>query len=139
MNEALLSTTPMPCEWPALVAASILYWGLGQVTGVAKTRVAGTEWNRSNRETEPEVPAWVHRTERAQRNLLESYPLFLSLVVVLSLSHKTSHLSGLGALIWLGCRFLHAGLYMAGVTGWRTGAYLGSLVGLSMMVFALAT
>lgn len=127
----------MPAEWTVLVAVSALYWAFGQITGVAKTRVAGTAWNRGNRETEPEVPAWVGRTERAQRNLLESYPLFLSLVVVLSLSGKLNHLSALGASLWFACRLAHAGLFMAGITGWRTVAYLASLVGLGMMLVAL--
>lgn len=127
----------MPAEYGALVAAGALYWALGQITGVAKTRVAGTEWNRSNRDTEPPVEPWVARTERAQRNLLESLPLFMALVVVLGLSGKTSAISGLGALIWLGCRFAHAGFFMAGITGWRTWAYLASLVGLLLMIFAL--
>ena len=128
----------MPAEYSALVAAGALYWALGQITGVAKTRVAGTEWNRSNRDTEPPVEPWVTRTERAQRNLLESLPLFMALVVVLGLSGKTSGLSGLGALIWLGSRFAHAGFFMAGITGWRTWAYLASLGGLATMIFALA-
>lgn len=129
----------MHAEWTVLVAVSALYWGLGQVTGVAKTRVAGTEWNKGNRESEPEVAPWVQRTEKAQKNLLESYPLYLSLAVVLSLVDKLGTVSALGALIWFGCRLAHAGFFMAGITGWRTLAYLGSLVGLAMMVFALAT
>lgn len=128
----------MPAEWMALVTASALYWALGQITGVAKTRVAGREWNRSNRDTEPLVAPWVTRTERAQRNLLESYPLFLSLVVVLTFAGKCGTLSALGSLVWLGCRFAHAGFFMAGITGWRTWAYLGSLVGLAMMLVNLA-
>jgi uncharacterized MAPEG superfamily protein len=128
----------MPLEWTVLVAVSGLYWALGQITGVAKTQVAGTAWNRSNRDTEPEVSPWVKRTERAQRNLLESYPLFLSLVVVLGLSGRSDQLSALGALLWFACRLAHAGLFMAGVTGWRTGAYLLSLVGLALMLVSLA-
>jgi uncharacterized MAPEG superfamily protein len=127
----------MPVEWPILVIISAFYWGLGQVTGIAKTKVAGTAWNRGNRETDPPVPEWVTRTEKAQRNLLESYPLFLSLVLVLSLSHHLSDLSALGAGIWFAARLAHAALFMAGVTGWRTGAYLVSLVGLGLMAIAL--
>lgn len=121
-----------------LVAASAMYWALGQITGLAKTRVAGRAWNRSNRETEPEVAPWVRRTERAQSNLLESYPLFLSLVVVLTFSGKNSDWSALGSLVWLACRLAHAGFFVAGITGWRTWAYLGSLVGLAMMLLTLA-
>ena len=129
----------MAIEWLGLVLISGMYWGLGQVTGVAKTKVAGKAWNRGNRETEPPVPEWVHRTERAQRNLLESYPLFLSLVVVLTFSQHLGRLSALGASVWVLARLAHAGLFMAGVTGWRTVAYLVSLVGLGLMTVALAS
>ena len=128
----------MPIEWSLLVAISGVYWGLGQVTGVAKTKVAGVDWNRGNRETDPPVPGWVTRTEKAQKNLLESYPLFLSLVVVLTFANKLGGMATLGALVWFAARLAHAALFMKGITGWRTGAYLVSLVGLGLMFTALA-
>lgn len=137
-HSALAHGVPLPAEWAVLVAVSIMYWALGQITGVAKTSVAGTAWNRGNRETEPEVPAWVKRTEKAQKNLLESYPFFLSLVVALGFTGKSTELSTAGAILWFACRLAHAGLFMAGITGWRTVAYLASLAGLGVMLFTLA-
>lgn len=116
-------------------------WGLAlvfaEVTG--KTRAGGTEWNAGNRETEPEVPAWVQRAGRALSNHKENFPLFLTAVVVVHLAHENDSLSAGAAIVYVVARILHGLLYIGGVKRVRSVAFLvGTLsvfVILSRLVF----
>lgn len=124
-------------ELQMLVAAGLLYWLLGQVTALGKIRSAGLAWGMGNRDSEPDTPGWVKRTERAQRNLLESLPLFTALVVSAHLSGRLSANTELGATIWMAARAAHAAVFVAGITFWRTIAYYASLAGLGIMLCEL--
>lgn len=88
-----------------------------------KTRAAGTAWNTGNRESEPEVPAWVERTGRALSNHKENFPLFLTAIVVVHLAGKADRISALAAGAYVVARLLHAVIYMAGIKGLRSAAW----------------
>jgi uncharacterized MAPEG superfamily protein len=85
-----------------------------------KTRAGGTAWNAGNRETEPDVPAWVQRAGRALSNHKENFPLFLTAVIVVHLAHESDRLSGIAAIVYVVARALHGLLYVGGVKGLRS-------------------
>ncbi len=77
------------------------------------------------------------RFKRALHNLLETYPAFIALVVALVATGKTGGMAATGALIWIVCRAIYVGLYAAGIPVARTLIWLGSIIGLVMMLIRL--
>ena len=116
-------TTDLWC----LVANAI--WGLVliNVEAFSKTRIAGREWNLSNRETEPTWPPFVTRASRALANHKENFPFFLTAVVVVHLAGKADRVSALAAVVYVCARAAHGLLYIFGVTKIRSGAFLVGL------------
>jgi len=123
-----MMTTDLWC----LVANAL--WGLGLVTVEisGKTKIAGVAWNKGNRDDTPLFPAWIKRTSSALANHKENLPLFIVAVLVVHLAGKADHISALGAQGYVVARALHALLYIGGVTGLRTLAWLAGLA--SMLV-----
>lgn len=77
------------------------------------------------------------RLLRALHNLLETYPAFVALVVVLVVTGKTGGIAATGALIWLVARIIYVLLYAAGIPVARTLAWFASIIGLVMMFIQL--
>ena len=123
----------MSFEIQIMIAVGFLYWLLGHVAVPTKTRIAGLAWNLGNREQQPEFPAWVGRAERAQRNLLESLPLYFALAVACHAAGISNWVTQTGAWIFLAGRVGHAVVYMAGIPGLRTLGYGVAMGGLVMM------
>jgi len=80
-----------------------MYWPVRDVLG--------------NRDDPPALPAWAWRADRAHRNMLENFPHFAALVVVVSIAGLSNAWSALGATIFFWSRVAHAVLYMSGA--WR--------------------
>ena len=77
------------------------------------------------------------RLDRALKNLLETYPAFVALVLALAVSGKTGGIGETGAWLYLICRIVYAILYATGVPVVRTLVWLGSMIGLFMMAWRL--
>lgn len=101
-------------------------WGavLVQAEILGKTKAAGSAWNVGNRDKEPEWPAWIQRTTRALNNHKESFPLFLTAVLVVHLSGAADRTSAAACVVYVIARALHGVLYVAGITKIRTVAFL---------------
>ena len=127
----------MTFELKVMIATGFLYWLLGHLAVPTKTRIAGIAWNLGNRDSEPEFPAWVKRSERAQRNLLESLPLYFALAIGCYASGVSNGLSQLGAWLFLGGRLAHALTFIAGIPVVRTVAYATSIAGLGLLASQL--
>ena len=80
---------------------------------------------------------YAGRTTRALRNLLETYPAFIGLVLALVISDKTGGVGVIGAEIYLAARVLYLIVYAAGVSVVRTLLWTASIVGLIMMLVRL--
>lgn len=128
----------MTFEFKVMLATGFLYWFLGHVGIPTKTRIAGMAWNMGNRETSPEFPAWIDRADRAQRNLLESLPLYFALAICLSSCGISNAYTQLGAWLFLGGRLAHAAIFIAGIPIIRTVAYAVAMAGLMLMAIPLA-
>ncbi len=73
------------------------------------------------------------RLSRANRNMLETYPAFIALVVALVASGQTGGIAAIGAWVYLVSRAVFVVLYAAGVPVLRTIVWLISVLGLAMM------
>jgi uncharacterized MAPEG superfamily protein len=112
----------------ALIATAILVPVLTAPYFVGRCLVpGGLKWALSNRETPMQFPPWITRAQRAQANLLENLPTFAVLVLVAHSIGKANHWTDVGALVFLGCRVVHAIVYIFGWTGVRSLAYVVSL------------
>ena len=101
----------------------------------AAFNIKNFSWYTTNRdEPMPETSIMAGRANRAATNLQESLPAFLALAL-LSM-HLSVDLTGL-AVWWLILRVAHLITYIAGIALLRTLSWLGSLVALVMMAFAL--
>lgn len=81
----------------------------------------------------------ARRLYRALKNLLETYPAFIALVVALVITGKTGGLAATGAGLWLAARVIFVVIYAAGIPVIRTLVWLASIVGLILMLIRLMT
>lgn len=79
----------------------------------------------------------AERLKRALHNVLETYPAYIALVVGLVATGKTGGIAATGALLWIVCRVIYVVLYATGVPVARTLIWLGSIVGLVLMLIRL--
>ena len=77
------------------------------------------------------------RLLRALRNLLETYPAFIALVLALVVTGKTGGLGATGAWLWLVARMIYVVLYAAGIPVFRTLVWAVSILGLVLMLVRL--
>lgn len=74
------------------------------------------------------------RAERAYRNFLETYPVFIALVVAVELSAASDPLTQWGAGLYLGFRVVYLPLYLMGVPWLRTFSWNIASFGLALMI-----
>tara|TARA_Y100001970_G_scaffold30257_1_gene37535 strand:+ start:1948 stop:2313 length:366 start_codon:yes stop_codon:yes gene_type:complete len=87
-------------------------------------------WMLTSRDESLEESVLLQRANRAAKNLQESLPVFLALV--LAAMATTTDVS-LYACWWLGLRVAHGVIYLIGMPYLRTLAFLGSIYCLIMM------
>lgn len=89
-----------------------------------------------NRETKRELGPKSARAERALRNFLETYPMFIALAAVVSLAGVTGSLVGWGAILYVVGRAIYLPLYILGIAPLRSAFWTLSFVGMAMMFVA---
>jgi len=106
--------------------------------GMLATKELGSAWNAGPRDEGREPrSAQAGRATRASRNFQETYPAFVGLLLGLAFAGDTSGLGLLGATAWLVARVVYIPLYLAGIPYIRSLAWLVSIAGLLVMMFAL--
>jgi len=83
-----------------------------------------------NRERLPELTSFAGRAQRAHRNMLESLPLFIALVLVAQIAGKTNSATLAGAELFFWGRLAHWLIYTIGIPWLRTLAWIVSVIGL---------
>ena len=102
----------------------------------AKTRQYGRKWNVGPRDEELPPPSpMVGRLMRAQNNFLETFPLMIAAVLVVSAADLRNDTTALGAMIWLGARIAYLPLYVLGVPVLRSLAWIAATVGIFMVLW----
>ncbi|HST35205.1 MAG TPA: MAPEG family protein [Allosphingosinicella sp.] len=102
----------------------------------AKTRQYGRKWNVGPRDEDLPAPnPVVGRLTRAQDNFLETFPLMIAAVLVVSAADLRNDNTALGAMIWLGARVAYLPLYAFGVPVLRSLAWIAATVGIFMVLW----
>jgi uncharacterized MAPEG superfamily protein len=90
-----------------------------------------------NREGLPELTSFAGRAQRAHRNMLESLPLFIALVLVAQIAGKTNSATLTGAELFFWGRLAHWLIYTIGIPWLRTLAWIVSVIGLIIVFLQL--
>ena len=121
-----------------LLAAALLQWVLIFAAAGPRIVANGVAFSLGNRQTEAKpVALWAERLDKASHNLAENLVLFAIVVLVVHVSGNANDTSALGAEIFLAARLAHAAIYVAGIPGVRTLAYVVSLCGMALSVSVL--
>ena len=118
----------MSIELLCLVINALWGFALVGIEIVGKTQAAGSKWNSGNRDTEREFPEWIDRAGRALANHKENFPLFLTAVLAVTLTNQADTLSAVGAVVYVLARVTHGLVYVAGITGVRSAAFVVGLL-----------
>lgn len=78
------------------------------------------------------------RADKALRNFLETYGLFIALAVATELTGRSDGLTQWGGAIWLAMRVLYLPAYISGIPFLRSGIWMVSAAGLVMMFVGVA-
>ena len=114
--------------WTVVLAfVEVLVAVLGAQAQVGLGPLAG------NRDEVPPLTGFAGRATRAHRNMMESLPLFIALVLVAQIAGKTSAMTLLGAHLFFWGRLAHWLIYLAGIPWLRTLAWLVSVVGMILI------
>jgi uncharacterized MAPEG superfamily protein len=98
----------------------------------------GTKYLVSSRDEKRESKSILAgRLNRALKNLLETYPAFIAIVLALVVTGKTGGLAATGAWLWLAARVVYLVLYAAGIPVLRTLIWAASIIGLVLMLIQL--
>lgn len=128
----------MSVELWVLAASVVLLFVHISWQGMSFTRDVGPGYNMGPRDTERPESARTGRLKRGLANYLETYPAFVALALALETTGQTGTVGAAGAVIWLVARIVYVPLYAFGVPRIRSLAWTASLVGLAVMLAALA-
>ena len=124
-----------------IVLAGVLILAIVQIGLAATVRTAelGVKWNAGARDGEVPPPGTLAgRLIRAQANLFETLPIFAAAVIMAHVAGKDGGpLTLWGTHLYLAGRLIYLPLYAFGVPYLRTLVWLGSFVGLLMIIVAL--
>jgi len=121
-----------------LISLTILaLWGivLNHTPAIARVLSSNLAWGMGNRETSPDVPAWVERADRAQRNHHDNLAAIAIVILIAQVMGKTDSITGISATIIVISRILHSLTYIFGIIGLRSLAYFVALGALLVIVW----
>lgn len=102
------------------------------------TKEFGSQWNAGPRDENRKVEGKLAgRAERAGANFRETYPAFIALAFGVVMAGDPAGLALIGAWIWIVCRIVYIPLYLAGIPYVRSLVWIGSMIGLMLMLFVL--
>lgn len=97
----------------------------------------GIGWALGPQDEKREQNLVAGRIERALRNYLETFPAFIALALILTVTEMGNATSALGAAIWFWARVAYIPAYASGIPLVRSVAFFASLAGLVMMILPL--
>lgn len=121
-----------------LISLTILaLWGivLNHTPAIARVLRSNVAWGMGNRETSPDVPVWVERADRAQRNHHDNLTAIAIIILSAQVMGKVDAITGIAAIIIVTSRILHSLTYIFGIVGLRSLAYFVALGALLVIVW----
>jgi uncharacterized MAPEG superfamily protein len=127
----------MTTEVNMLVWSVVL--GLVQIAIAATFSVSqrGLGWVLSLRDTTPPLTGVAGRLDRARSNFLETFPLFVAVVLAAQLLQRHDATTILGAQLYFWARLVYVPVYAAGIPYLRTLIWATSIVGIVLLLTAL--
>ncbi|MET0360880.1 MAG: MAPEG family protein [Sphingobium sp.] len=126
-----MSTELIVLAWGCILALVHIF-----AAGNAKTRQYGAKWNMGPRDGElPPPDPLVGRLMRAQANYLETFPVMIAAVAIVSIAGLSTRWTEIGAIVWIAARIVYLPLYAAGVPGIRSLVFMIGLVGMLMVLW----
>ena len=128
----------MSTELTLLVWSVVL--GLVQIVIAATCSVGqrGLGWAASARDdVKPPLTGVGGRLDRARGNFLESFPLFLAVILMLHVLQRHDSMTVLGAELYFWSRLIYVPVYAAGIPYLRTLIWAASIVGIVLPLVAL--
>ena len=123
---------------------SMLMWSV--VLGLVQIALAtacmlgqrGLGWTASARdEVKPPLTGIGGRLDRARANFLETFPLFVAVVLIAHLLQRHDSHTVLGAEIYFWARLAYVPVYLAGIPYLRTLIWAASIFGIVLLLGAL--
>jgi uncharacterized MAPEG superfamily protein len=112
---------------------------LNHIPAIARVTRAGVAWGLSNRDTMPEVPDWVCRADRAQRNHHDNLAMIATVILIAQVAQQTNGVTAIASIAVVSLRILHSLTYIAGIPTVRSLAYAGSIASLLVIVWQILT
>jgi len=97
----------------------------------------GVEWAAGNREKAVEGAPWVGRADRAQRNHHDNLAMIAAVILIAYVTQQADAVTAKASIAILVCRVLHGAAYYAGIGVVRSLAYVGSIIGLGVIVWRI--
>ncbi|KQQ45508.1 MULTISPECIES: MAPEG family protein [Rhizobium/Agrobacterium group] len=102
------------------------------------TKELGSSWNAGPRDDGKKPQGKLAgRAERAVSNFLETYVAFIALAFGVIMAGDPAGIALIGAWIWVICRIVYIPLYLMGIPYVRSLVWIGSMIGLLLMLFVL--
>lgn len=103
---------------------------LNHIPAIGRASKAGLDWAMSNRDRQPEVPEWVGRADRAQRNHLDNLAMIASVILIAQITGKADGTTAIASIVLLLARIAHSLTYLAGLPLPRSLSYFVSIAAL---------
>ena len=127
----------MSFELAMLAASCVLCLVQIVISSHAASLQRGYRWTASSRDAEvPPLVGVAGRLERALANFLETFPVFVSAVLLVHLLGRESALSEWGAGLYFLARLVYLLLYAAGVPLLRSLVWNAAFVGIVLLLLA---
>ena len=97
----------------------------------------GIGYAMSARDEAADTSGYAARFERAFYNMLETFPVFAALALMVHVSESWNQTTALGAQLYFWARVLYVPAYVSAVPLARTVIWTVSIVGISMMAWVL--
>ena len=128
----------MSIELALLVWSTTLFGFYIGVQSILYRLQHGIWFAGSGRDHEAPPDIWNARAQKALRNLIETYGVFVALAVATELSGRSDGFTQWGAQLYFWARWVYLPLYLSGVQYGRSLVWLVAASGLALMFFGVA-
>lgn len=128
----------MSLELTLLIWSAVLAFAYLGVQSILFRADYGLMHAATQRDNERPPGKWAARGNRALRNFLETYGIFLALVVATELSGRADGLTTWGAQIWFWARWAYLPAYFIDIPMLRSGIWVVSMIGLILLFAGVA-
>lgn len=110
---------------------------LNHIPALARVAHSDLAWGMGNREKTPDVPSWVERADRAQRNHHDNLAAIATVILIAQVTGQTDRVTAIASIVILCLRLIHSLTYIFGIIFFRSLAYFGALGALLTIVWRI--